>query len=170
MILSAQQQSENVVRVGLPIGPSPDGRTGHWDWLRYRTVRNLPVTIVHDEYRSVVWATDLAVRVMQFAQSTATGMRHVPATRAISRVELADHLLKLFGETAAYARESRFERAAPHLGRVELASRFADDLARPLECVLDHPEPLSIPCHIGDLNTLFPKPAPICRIAAEGID
>src|SRR5262245_43041679 len=44
-----------VVRVGLPIGPSTNGRTGHWDWLRYRIRRNLPVTIVHDEYRSVVW-------------------------------------------------------------------------------------------------------------------
>src|SRR5581483_9657102 len=41
-----------VIRIGLPIGPSPDGRTGHRDWLRYRLDRNLPVTIVRDEYRS----------------------------------------------------------------------------------------------------------------------
>lgn len=165
-----QRPGSLVIRVGLPIGPSPNGRTGHCDWLRYRTVRNLPVTIVHDEYRSVVWAADLARRVMQLAESTATGIRHVAATRAISRVELADHLLKLFGEPAAYACESRFERAAPHLGRVELASRFADDLAEPLACVLDQPQPLSIADHIPGANTLFPKAAPICKIAAEGID
>ncbi|MGE3939218.1 MAG: NAD(P)-dependent oxidoreductase, partial [Nitrospirales bacterium] len=53
-----------VIRIGLAIGTSPNGRTGHLDWLRYRTHRNLPVTIVEDEYRSTVWVEDLAVRVM----------------------------------------------------------------------------------------------------------
>mgnify|MGYP001207916611 FL=1 len=128
-----------VIRVGLPIGPSPNGRTGHWDWLRYRTARNLPVTIVYDEYRSVVWADDLAARVMRLAQSTETGVRHVTATRAVSRVELADYLLDLFGENANYKSESHRDRSAPHLGRVELASIYNDDMARPLTSVLDSP-------------------------------
>ena len=128
-----------VIRVGLPIGPSPNGRTGHWDWLRYRTAHNLPVTIVYDEYRSVVWADDLASRVMRLAHSNATGMRHVTATRAVSRVELADYLLDLFGESANYKSESHRDRAAPHLGRVELASIYNDDMASPLTSVLDSP-------------------------------
>jgi dTDP-4-dehydrorhamnose reductase len=128
-----------VIRVGLPIGPSPNGRTGHWDWLRYRTQRNLPVTIVYDEYRSVVWADDLAARVMRLAHSAATGVRHVAATRAVSRVELADHLLALFDEKVHYQSESRRDRSAPHLGRVELASVYTDDMANPLTSVLDSP-------------------------------
>jgi len=128
-----------VIRVGLPIGPSPNGRTGHWDWLRYRTARNLPVTIVHDEYRSVVWADDLAARVMRLAHSAATGIRHVTATRAVSRVELADYLLALFGENANYESESHCDRSAPHLGRVELASVYTDNMAGPLTSVLDSP-------------------------------
>ncbi len=128
-----------IIRVGLPIGPSPNGRTGHWDWLRYRIGKNLPVTIVHDEYRSVVWARDLALRVMQLAESHQAGVRHVSATRAISRIELANHLLTIFGEPANYQRESRFERGTPHLGRVELASIHSGDLFRPLQCVLDGP-------------------------------
>ena len=65
-----------VIRVGLAIGPSPNGRTGHWDWLRYRIGKNLPVTIVHDEYRSVVWAHDLALRVMRMARKSRS--RHPP--------------------------------------------------------------------------------------------
>ena len=97
-------------------GASPNGRTGHWDWLRYRIGKNLPVTIVHDEYRSVVWAHDLALRVMRMAESGAAGIRHVSATRVISRVELANHLLTLFGEPASYESESRHQRSAPHLG------------------------------------------------------
>jgi dTDP-4-dehydrorhamnose reductase len=126
-----------IIRVGLPIGPSPNGRTGHWDWLRYRIGKNLPVTIVHDEYRSVVWAHDLATRVMQIAASQATGIRHVAASRAVSRIELANHLLTLFGTPANYQRESRHQRSAPHLGRVELASRYHGALYAPLPCVLD---------------------------------
>lgn len=128
-----------IIRVGLPIGPSPNGRTGHWDWLRYRIGKNLPVTIVHDEYRSVVWAHDLALRVMQLAKSGAAGIRHVAATRAISRIELANHLLTIFGEPRNYQRESRHQRSAPHLGRVELASVHSGDLSAPLQCVLDGP-------------------------------
>jgi len=128
-----------VIRVGLPIGPSPSGRTGHWDWLRYRTQQKLPVTIVHDEYRSVVWASDLSARVMGLAESTETGIRHVTATRALSRVEVADHLLMLFGERASYAREGRHQRAAPHLGHVELATRYHGELFQPLASILDQP-------------------------------
>ena len=128
-----------IIRVGLPIGPSPNGRTGHWDWLRYRTQQKLPITIVHDEYRSVVWANDLSARVMQLAESVETGIRHVTATRVLSRIELADHLLKLFGEPADYERESRHERTAPHLGHVELATRYRGELFQPLASILDKP-------------------------------
>jgi dTDP-4-dehydrorhamnose reductase len=128
-----------VLRVGLAIGPSPNGRTGHWDWLRYRTAQNLPMTIVHDEYRSVVWAHDLAARVMQFAESAETGMRHITATRALSRVELAHHLMTRFGLNTEFQYESRHERAAPHLGRVELASIYHGALFKPLPSVIDDP-------------------------------
>jgi dTDP-4-dehydrorhamnose reductase len=126
-----------VLRVGLAIGPSPNGRSGHWDWLRYRTAQNLPMTIVRDEYRSVVWAKDLAVRVMQLAESTETGLRHIPATHGLSRVELAHHLMSRFGMATNFHYESRRERAAPHLGWVELASLYRGPLFQPLASVID---------------------------------
>jgi len=135
-----QRPGSLVIRVGLPIGPSPNGRTGHWDWLRYRIERNFPMTIVHDESRSAVWADDLACRVMELAESPATGVRHVTATRAVSRTELADHLLSLLNKPAAYLTESRRQRCAPHLGRVELATVYGDALSRPLVSVLESPK------------------------------
>lgn len=135
--LVLERSGSLVIRVGLPIGPSPNGRTGHWDWLRYRTQQKLPVTIVHDEYRTVVWASDLSARVMDLAESDQIGIRHVVATRALSRIELADHLLKLFGEPACYERESRYQRTAPHLGHVELATRYHGKLFQPLISVID---------------------------------
>jgi dTDP-4-dehydrorhamnose reductase len=121
----------------LPIGPSANGRTGHWDWLRYRIERNFPVTIVDDEYRSAVWADDLALRVMQLAESTATDVRHIASTRAVSRTDLANYLLALLDKPAAYLTESRRQRSAPHLGRVELATVYRDALSQPLASVLD---------------------------------
>lgn len=135
--LALTRSNSLVIRVGLAIGPSANGRTGHWDWLRYRIGRHLPITIVHDEYRSVVWADDLAERVMELAKSSETGIRHVSATRAISRVELANYLLSLLGETADYSCESRHQRSAPHLGRVELATIHRGRLFQPLSCVVD---------------------------------
>ncbi len=126
-----------VIRVGLAIGASPNGRTGHWDWLRYRTQRRLPITIVHDEHRSVVWATDLARRVMRLAESGETGIRHVSSTRSVSRVQLAHHLMGLFGMVADFRYESRRQRSAPHLGRVELSSVYRGELFEPLASVIE---------------------------------
>ncbi|MGD9853309.1 MAG: NAD(P)-dependent oxidoreductase [Nitrospirales bacterium] len=126
-----------VIRTGLAIGSSPNGRSGHLDWLRYRTHRNLPITIVEDEYRSTVWVEDLAVRVMTLTRSHETGIRHVTATQAISRVELANYLFDRLGQEAHFHRESRHQRPAPHIGRVELASVYTGELSRPLSSVLD---------------------------------
>ena len=126
-----------VIRTGLAIGASPNGRTGHLDWLRYRTQRNLPITIVEDEYRSVVWVTDLSERVMRLAQSTETGLRHISATRAVSRVELANYLMSCLDEPPKFWCESRHQRPTPHLGRVELTTVYGDTLSRPLASVLD---------------------------------
>jgi dTDP-4-dehydrorhamnose reductase len=130
-----------VIRAGLAIGPSPNGRSGHWDWLRYRTQRNLPITIVHDEYRSVVWAHDLALRILQLRESHETGVRHIASTRAVSRVELANYLLSVFEQKANFQRESRHQRSVPHLGRVELASSYGGELFHPLAAVVDAPPP-----------------------------
>jgi dTDP-4-dehydrorhamnose reductase len=101
--------------------------------------RKLPVTIVHDEYRSAVWASDLAQRVIQLAGSDEIGIRHVFATRAVSRVELADYLLSLSGIAPEYQFESRHQRATPHLGTVELASRFRGALFAPLQSAVASP-------------------------------
>lgn len=131
-----------VIRPGLAIGSSPNGRTGHLDWLRYRTTSNLPITIIEDEYRSVVWAESLAERVMQLAQSSVQGVRHIPATRVVSRVELAHHLCSRMALPAKFSTERRHQRPTPHLGRVELATNFTGDLSRPLISVVDKPSVL----------------------------
>jgi len=135
--LALEKPQALVIRTGLAIGPSPNGRTGHLDWLRYRTQRQLPVTIVEDEFRSVVWVKNLAVRVMELANSQETGVRHIAATRAVSRVELAQYLLKQLGLKVRFRCESRHQRPTPHLGHVELTSTYQDELSAPLQDVVD---------------------------------
>jgi len=125
-----------IVRHGLGIGPSVSGRSGHLDWLRYRTARGLPTTVVSDEVRSVVWAGDLADRVWNLAHSGITGIRHVAATAASSRVELARYLDARFGIGAKLSVATRHEQSVPHIGNVELTTEYTDPLAGPLEGVV----------------------------------
>lgn len=138
--LVLQRPQSLVIRTGLAIGPSPNGRTGHLDWLRYRTQHQLPITIVQDEYRSTVWAKDLAKRVMALVNSKETGVRHITATQAISRIELAVYLLKQLSLHSDFRSESRHQQRTPHLGHVELTTTYEDELSQPLPSVLDGEE------------------------------
>lgn len=126
-----------VLRPGLAIGPSHNGRTGHLDWLAYRHRRHLPITIIADEFRSAVWVDDLAARIMQLAQSDATGLRHIAATQAVSRVELAAYLAQHLGIDPAFKIASRHQQPAPHLGRVELTTAYRGERYQPLPSVLE---------------------------------
>ena len=126
-----------VIRSGLWIGPSSNGRMGHLDWLRSRHSRNLPMTVVSDEIRSAVWAEDAADRVWQLARSTITGTRHITATRAVDRPAIAAYVNARFEIGASFDVEPRAVRTTPHLGNVELATRFDDSLAVPLVSILD---------------------------------
>ncbi len=125
-----------VVRPGLAVGPSQDGRTGHMDWLRHRAQRGLPITIVADEARSAVWADQLAERLVAWTRDDARGVRHVPASRAVSRPELATHLMRMQQLAPRFSLARRAERPYPHLGRVELQSDFAGPLSAPLPSVV----------------------------------
>jgi dTDP-4-dehydrorhamnose reductase len=139
--LIAARPNSLIVRSGLWIGPSATGRNGHLDWLRYRHQRQLPMTVVADELRSALWAEDAARRVWELAYSGLTGVRHVVATRVVSRPELAGYLAERFAIGAQIDVHNRRDRRAPHLGRVELATRFRDALAQPLASVVSRPGP-----------------------------
>ncbi len=125
-----------IVRAGLWIGPSASGRNGHLDWLRYRHRRQLPMTVVADELRSAMWAEDAAQRVWELAHTDLTGIRHIVATHVVARPALAAYLAKRYAIDARLDVHYRRDRRTPHLGRVELATRYSDALARPLPSVI----------------------------------
>lgn len=134
--LVCERAGSLVVRSSLWIGPSATGHIGHLDWLRSRHARGLPMTVVSDEVRSAIWAEDGGRRVWQLADSALTGIRHITATRAVARPELAHFVNRQFAIGAKFACEPRAARRGPHIGNVELGTRFADELARPLPSVV----------------------------------
>lgn len=123
-----------IVRPGLCVGPSPSGRKGHWDSLAHRLRRQRPVTIVKGEYRTAVWAEDAAQRMLNWTQSRWSGIRHLTATRPTERPELAASICTTRGLPPDYRVLHRRDLDRPHLGRVELASRHAEE---PLAAVPD---------------------------------
>ncbi len=134
--LAAARKGSLIIRPGLPIGPSIDGRTGHRDWIRYRTENHLPITIVEDEHRSAVHVADLAQRILALAGSPLCGIRHVAAEAAIDRPALARHLLEGMGLPEQFTVQGRHKQRTPHLGHVELSTVHRDVLAQPLASVV----------------------------------
>jgi len=134
--LMLQRPNTVIVRSGPWIGPSASGRNGHLDWLRYRHARNLPMTVVADEARSVVWAEEAAHRVWQVADSAITGIRHLVTGRVVSRPALATYLDQTFAIGARFRFELRRDRRVPHPGRVELRTVHRDPLAARLASVV----------------------------------
>ncbi len=131
-----QRENTVVIRVPLAIGPSVDGRTGHLDWMRYRFTKGLPITIVEDEARSVLNAEDVVDRTLDYVTSDTVGLRHIAAP-GVSRIQLADGVIKHLSMPVRYDLKTRSEQPAPHLGRVTLDTAYDDALAAPLPSALD---------------------------------
>ncbi len=127
----AKRPDALIVRIGLPLGPSIDGRRGHLDWLRYRHANDLPMNVIDGETRSAVRADALADRILALAGSDLAGIRHA-AGEPIARPRLAQELCGELGLTPRFAVTRREELGKPHLGHIELATEYDDALATPL--------------------------------------
>ena len=132
----AQWPESLVLRVPLCIGPSYNGRSGHLDWLRHRYAKGLPMTIVRDEFRSALPLEAAADRVWEMASSSLVGLRHLWADRLVSRPELAEYLCRHQNLEVNLEFQDRSERDVPHLGKVEMVSRYTDSWGQPLPSVL----------------------------------
>lgn len=135
--IASQHPNTIIIRPGLPIGPSPNKRTGHYDWLHSRHKRKLPITIIKDEARSAVCVQDLVERILQLTESDFTGIAHIPAVQCIDRVSLAKHIMKTSDIHPEFKIETREQQPAPHLGRIELQSEHDHPLFSPLPSIIN---------------------------------
>lgn len=140
-LIAERRPDALIVRFGLPIGPSFDRRRGHLDWLAHRHRRGLPMTLVADERRSVVWAHEAAERIIAMARHGVRGLRHLCAQSVYWRPELAAHMCRLLDLQGNYDIGRRENQPAPHIGNIELASIYQDRWAHPLSPVTSPPAP-----------------------------
>jgi dTDP-4-dehydrorhamnose reductase len=120
-----------IVRLGLPMGDSIQGKKGAIDFIESRLKRGLPISLFHDEYRSCIGCEDLADAVVSLFPMRVRGLFHVGGPRAVSLYEIGERIL----ERGRYRREalrkwSRMDdvNGPPRIGNVHLNSRKAERL------------------------------------------
>ena len=66
-----------IIRIGLPMGDSIQGKKGAIDFIEGRLKRGLPMSLFHDEYRSCIACEDLADAVVSLFSMEVEGLFHV---------------------------------------------------------------------------------------------
>jgi dTDP-4-dehydrorhamnose reductase len=132
----AKSARHAIVRLGLPMGSSIQGKKGALDFIKHRLQRGLPMSLFHDEYRSCIHCDDLADAVTSLLCLEAEGWFHIGGPRPVSLYEIGERILK----RGRYKREalikwSRAEdvKGPPRIGNVHLDSRKVERLlGRPI--------------------------------------
>jgi dTDP-4-dehydrorhamnose reductase len=121
----AKARRHAIVRLGLPMGDSIQGKKGAIDFIEGRLRRGLPMSLFHDEYRSCIGCEDLADGVVSLFSMEVEGLFHVGGPHAVSLYEIGERILK----RGKYRREAlrKWSRAEdvngpPRIGNVHLNS------------------------------------------------
>jgi len=120
-----------IVRLGLPMGDSIQGKKGAIDFIKGRLKRGLPMSLFHDEYRSCIGCEDLADAVVPLLLMEASGLFHVGGPRAVSLYEIGEQILKRGNyKKEALRKWSRIEdvNGPPRIRNVHLNSEKAERL------------------------------------------
>jgi dTDP-4-dehydrorhamnose reductase len=120
-----------IVRLGLPMGDSIQGKKGAVDFIEGRLKRGLPMSLFHDEYRSCIGCEDLADAVVSLFAREVEGLFHLGGPRPVSLYEIGERILK----RGNYRREAlrKWSRkddvdGPPRIGNVHLNSGKAERL------------------------------------------
>jgi dTDP-4-dehydrorhamnose reductase len=120
-----------IIRIGLPMGDSIQGKKGAIDFIEGRLKRGLPMSLFHDEYRSCIACEDLADAVVSLFSGEVEGLFHVGGPRAVSLYEIGERILKRGNyRQEALRKWSRAEEVngPPRIGNVHLDSGKAERL------------------------------------------
>ena len=127
----AEAPRHSIVRIGLPMGDSIQGKKGAIDFIEGRLKRGLPMSLFHDEYRSCIGCEDLADAVISLFLMEVEGLFHVGGPRAVSLYEIGERILMRGNyRKEALRRWSRKEdvNGPPRIGNVHLNSSKAERL------------------------------------------
>jgi|WetSurMetagenome_2_1015567.scaffolds.fasta_scaffold09781_2 dTDP-4-dehydrorhamnose reductase len=127
----AKAKRHAIVRIGLPMGDSIQGKKGAIDFIEGRLKRGLPMSLFHDEYRSCIGCEDLAEATASLFFMEAKGLYHVGGPRPVSLYEIGERILKRGNyKKEALRKLSRRDEVngPPRIGNVHLNSRKAENL------------------------------------------
>ncbi len=120
-----------IVRIGLPMGDSIQGKKGAIDFIEGRLKRGLPMSLFHDEYRSCIGCLDLAEAIVSLFFMEVEGLFHVGGPHPVSLYEIGERILRRGNyRKEALRKLSRREElnGPPRIGNVHLNSRKAENL------------------------------------------
>jgi dTDP-4-dehydrorhamnose reductase len=125
----AKAPRHSIIRIGLPMGDSIQGKKGAIDFIEGRLKRGLPMSLFHDEYRSCIDCEDLADAIVSLFSMEAEGLFHVGGPRAVSLYEIGERILNRgnYGRKALmkWARADEVN-GPPRIGNVHLNSGKAE--------------------------------------------
>jgi dTDP-4-dehydrorhamnose reductase len=115
-----------IVRLGLPLGDSIDGKKGAIDWIESRFRRNLPVTLFYDEYRSCVDCKEIVRMAIAALTLGLRGIFHLGGDRRWSLYDIGKYVLDRGGYAPALLNgimRHQEESGPPRIGDVSLNSK-----------------------------------------------
>jgi dTDP-4-dehydrorhamnose reductase len=115
-----------IVRLGLPLGDSIDGKKGAIDWIESRFRRNLPVTLFYDEYRSCVDCEEIVRMAIAALTLGLRGIFHLGGDRRWSLYDIGKYVLDKGGYAPALLNgimRHQEESGPPRIGDVSLNSK-----------------------------------------------
>ena len=115
-----------IVRLGLPLGDSIDGKKGAIDWIESRFRRNLPVTLFYDEYRSCVDCEEVVRMAIAALTLGLRGIFHLGGDRRWSLYDIGKYVLDKGGYAPALLHgimRHQEENGPPRIGDVSLNSK-----------------------------------------------
>jgi dTDP-4-dehydrorhamnose reductase len=121
----------SIIRLGLPMGDSIQGKKGAIDFIEGRLKRNLPMSLFHDEWRSCVCCDELANIVLELLSRSVRGLYHLGGPFPVSLFDIGKRIL----EKGNYNKDalriwSRHDdiNGPPRIGNVHLNSRKTESL------------------------------------------
>ncbi len=125
----AVSSRHGILRIGLPMGESIQGKKGAIDFIEGRLKRGLPISLFHDEYRSCIGCDDLADAVISLFSMEARGVFHVGGPEPISLYQIGERILRRGNYPPEALRKwSRADdvHGPPRIGNVHLNSGKAE--------------------------------------------
>lgn len=86
-----------ILRISLPMGPSPNRHAGAIDWIDSRFRKGRPATLYFDEVRSCTYCDDLNPVFERFLAGNEQGLYHAGGPRALTLYQIAQVINRVGG-------------------------------------------------------------------------